>query len=336
MAEYNKVGFEQVVGHHEIINHLQNAILMDKVSHSYIFSGEQGAGKKLLTSLFAMTLQCEEHGKNPCLECDSCKKALSENHPDIIRVYHEKPNVISVDEIRRQVVNDVEIKPYKGPYKIYLINEADKMNVQAQIALLKTIEEPPAYAIIILLTSNADAMLPTIKSRCVTLHLKALSTDLVKEYLMERLHIPDYQAEIDASFAQGNIGRAKEVATSEEFAAMIDRAVLLLKRGGTMQLNELVEMLKELSGDKKRIFEYLDLFKMWFCDVLMFKATMEIDSLVFKNEYNYIREQARKCSYEGLDDIIGAIDKAKVRINANVNFDLTMELLFLTIRETLR
>ena len=328
-------GFDQVVGHSEIINHLQNAIVMDKVSHSYIFSGEPGAGKKLLASLFAMTLQCEEGGKNPCLTCDSCKKAISENHPDIIRVYHEKPNVISVDDIRNQVVNDVDIKPYKGPYKIYLVHEAEKMNVQAQNALLKTIEEPPAYAIIILLTSNADMMLPTIKSRCVTLHLKSLSDDLVKAYLMERLHVPDYQAEIDASFAQGNIGRAVEVATSEEFAAITERAIFMLKRGGTMELNELLEILKDLSGDKKKIYEYMDLFKMWFCDVLMFKATRDIDSLIFKNEYNFIKEQARKCSYEGLDDIIGAIDKAKVRINANVNFDLTMELLFLTIRETL-
>lgn len=329
-------GFDQVVGHGDIINHLQNAIVLDKVSHSYIFSGETGAGKKLLASLFAMTLQCEERKKDPCLVCDSCKKAASENHPDIIRVYHEKPNVISVDDIRTQVVNDVDIKPYRGPYKIYLIHDAEKMNVQAQNALLKTIEEPPAYAIIILLTSNADLMLPTIKSRCVTLHLKALSDDLVKKYLMERLRIPDYQAEIDASFAQGNIGRAKEVATSEEFAAMTERAIFMLKRGGKMELNELVEMLKEISAEKKKVFEYLDLFKMWFCDVLMFKATRDIDSLIFKNECNFIKEQARKCSYEGLDDIIDAIDKAKVRINANVNFDLTMELLFLTIREILK
>ena len=81
-------GFEQIVGHEDIIQHLQNAILADKVSHSYIFAGEPGAGKKLLTSLFAMTLQCREQKKDPCLNCDSCKKALSKNHPDIIYVYH--------------------------------------------------------------------------------------------------------------------------------------------------------------------------------------------------------------------------------------------------------
>lgn len=326
-------GFEQIVGHEDIIRHLQNAVLADKVSHSYIFAGEPGAGKKLLASLFAMTLQCQEHGKDPCLNCDSCNKALNRSHPDIIWVYHEKPNSISVEEVRAQVVADVDIKPYRGPYKIYLIPDAEKMTPQAQNALLKTIEEPPAYVVVILLTSSVDALLPTIVSRCVTLYLKALSDDLVKAFLMERLHVPDYQAEIDASFAQGNIGRAMEVATSEEFAEMTEQAVRILKYARRMDLSELAEIVKKISGDKKKAQEYLDLFKMWFRDVLLFKATREVDNLVFKNELNYIKEQAQNSSYEGLEEIMTAIDKAKIRLNANVNFDLTMELLFLTIRE---
>lgn len=326
-------GFDQVIGHGEIIEHLQNAILMDKVSHSYIFAGEPGAGKKLLAALFAMTLQCQEHGKDPCLKCSSCKRAMGKNHPDIIYIHHEKPNSISVDEIRDQLVNDVEIKPYQGPYKIYVVQDAERMTPQAQNALLKTIEEPPAYAVVLLLTSNAEELLPTIKSRCVTLHLKALSDDLVKEYLMESLHVPDYQAEIDASFAQGNIGKAQEVATSEEFAEMTEKAIQILKYSKDMELKELVEVTKNMAGDKQKIFEYLDFFKLWFRDVLMFKATREVDGLVFKNEINHIKERAKSSSYEGLEEIINAIDRAKTRLNANVNLDLTMELMFLTIRE---
>ena len=326
-------GFDQVIGHEDIIAHLQNAITMNKVSHSYIFAGERGAGKKLLASLFAMTLQCKEQKKEPCLNCVSCKRAMTKNHPDIIYIHHEKPNSISVDEIRDQIVNDVDIKPYEGPYKVYLIHDAEKMTVQAQNALLKTIEEPPAYAVIILLTNNTEALLPTIRSRCVTLYLKALSDDLVKEYLTDKLHLPDYQAEINASFAQGHIGKAREVATSEEFAEITERAVQILKYSRDMDLTELVEIIKKIAGDKEKVFEYLDLFKLWFKDVLLFKATREVDNLVFKNEINYIEEQATRSSYEGLEKIIDAIDKAKVRLNANVNFELSMELLFLTIRE---
>lgn len=127
----------------------------------------------MMASLFAMTLQCEKHGVEPCMECPSCKKAQSQNHPDIIYVKHEKPNTISIDEIREQLINDVMIKPYSSPYKIYIIDEAQKLTLQAQNALLKTIEEPPAYAVVMLLADNPDALLPTISSRCVQLNLKS-------------------------------------------------------------------------------------------------------------------------------------------------------------------
>ena len=169
--------FKDVVGHKDIINYIRNAVTENKVSHAYILNGERGSGKKMLANLFATTLLCEEQGPDPCNACHSCHQAESGNHPDIIRVTHEKPNTISVDDIRRQVNEDIQIKPYQGPYKIYIIAEADLMTVQAQNALLKTIEEPPAYAVIFLLTENAEALLPTITSRCVMLKLRNIKEE---------------------------------------------------------------------------------------------------------------------------------------------------------------
>ena len=155
---------QEIIGHEKIKEHLQNAIRMDKVSHAYIFNGPDKSGKMMLAERFAMALQCEEKKPTPCGECHSCKQALHHNQPDIIYVRHEKPNVISVDDIRTQLNHDIVVKPYAGPYKIYIIDEAEKLNPQAQNALLKTIEEPPAYAVIMLLTTNADLFLPTILS----------------------------------------------------------------------------------------------------------------------------------------------------------------------------
>lgn len=149
---------------------------------------------------------------------------------------------------------------------------------------------------------------------------------------MEHLHVPDYQAEIDASFAQGSIGRAKEAATSQEFAEMTQNALRILKYANTMEVYELSDAIKSLSEDKQNINDYLDIFQFWFRDVLMFKATQEIDNLVFKQEINFIREQAKQRSYENLENILDSIQKTKVRLKANVNFDLAFELLFLTIR----
>ena len=327
------IGFNNIIGHEEIIRHLKNAMQTGKVSHSYIFTGGAGSGKKLLATTFAMTLQCEAGGTEPCQKCESCKKAIGKNHPDIIMVNHEKPGTITIDEILEQVIHDVAVKPYYSPHKIYIIPDADLMTPQAQNALLKTIEEPPEYAVIMLLTQNVDALLPTIQSRCVRLDLKVVDDSLVKKYLMEHLHVPDYQAEIDASFAQGSIGRAREAATSEEFSNMTQNALKLLKYANKMEVYELADEIKKLSEEKHNINDYLDIFQFWFRDVLMFKATREIDNLVFKQEINFIKDQASQRSYENLEKILDAIAKTKVRLRANVNFELALELLFLTIRE---
>ena len=185
--------FKDILGHEEIISHLQNAIRLKKISHAYILDGEEGSGKNLLAQTFAQTLQCEKGEISPCGVCRSCKQTISGNQPDIIYVHHEKPGSIGVEDIRDQLCGDIQIRPYSSPYKIYLIDEAEKMTVQAQNALLKTIEEPPSYGVILLLTTNSEAFLPTILSRCVTLKLRPVKDSLIRSYLMEQLRIPDYR-----------------------------------------------------------------------------------------------------------------------------------------------
>ena len=136
MSEYNKI-----LGHENIINQLKNAIKSDKVSHAYIFNGEDGSGKNMLAKAFAEALLCEKGELEGCGECHFCKQTASNNNPDLVRVVHEKPASIGVDDVREQLVEDVYIKPYNGKYKVYIIDEAEKMTVQAQNAILKTIEE---------------------------------------------------------------------------------------------------------------------------------------------------------------------------------------------------
>ena len=166
--------FQDIIGQEQITGHLQNAIRMGKVSHAYIIQGEAGSGKKMLADIFATTLQCEEGGIEPCGRCQSCKQAISGNHPDIRHVIHEKAT-IGVDDIRLQLNNDIMVKPYSRPYKVYIIDEAEKMTEQAQNAMLKTIEEPPEYAVILLLTVNAKLLLPTILSRCILLNVRPVA-----------------------------------------------------------------------------------------------------------------------------------------------------------------
>lgn len=326
-------GFQEILGHEQIIEHLQNAIKTDKVSHAYILDGPDMSGKKMIADAFSMTLQCEKKGIKPCMECHSCKQALGKNQPDIIYLQHEKPNTISVDDIRSQINNDIGVKPYSSKYKVYIVDEAEKMNVQAQNALLKTIEEPPAYAVILLLTNNAEIFLPTILSRCVRLSLKAVPDEKIRSYLMEHYEVPDYKADVCVAFAQGNVGKAIELAESEDFNEIKNSALQLIKRLDDIELYEMTEAVKQIGTYKLQINDYFDLIMIWYRDVLLYKATADVNKLIFKEEVYEIKKEASKSSYGGIENILEALEKAKIRLNANVNFDLVIELLLLTIKE---
>lgn len=362
-------GFSDIVGHEQIIAHLKNAIALDKVSHAYILDGPEHAGKRLLAEAFAMTLQCETvqgtfseeeepeqmmlfdlpAGKDfgvsqaardraamtePCLECRSCKQALGKNQPDIIYVTHDK-TVISVEDIRTQINGDICLKPYSSKYKIYIVDEAEKMNVQAQNALLKTLEEPPAYAVILLLTTNADAFLPTIRSRCVRLTLRSVPNEQIREYLMRRCQIPDYQADVSVAFAQGNVGQARLLATSEQFNEIKDYTVQLVQKISTLSISDLIDELRVLTDQKENIPVFLDLLLLLFRDVLLYKATAIPEGLIFTEQTFLIRQIADRVSYRGISRILKAIETAGRRIGANVNVSLTLEMLLLDIKENI-
>lgn len=326
-------GFRTIVGQEQMKEQLKNGIRAGKVSHAYIINGEKSSGKEYLAKVFAQTLQCEQGGEEPCEECHSCKQAQTNNQPDIIRVTHEKPNTISVDDIRAQINNDVAIKPYSSKYKIYIVNEAEKMTAQAQNAILKTLEEPPEYAVIMLLTSNVNSLLPTILSRCVVLNMKPVADEKMKKFLMEEMQVPDYKAEVCVAFARGNVGKAKALATSEDFENVKNEALSLIKYIHEMELSEIIAAIKKITEYKLEITDYLDILAIWYRDVLLFKATADANHLVFREEIGALRKNAANTTYEGIETVIKALETAKRRLDANVNFDLTMELLMLSIQE---
>ncbi|MBQ0043100.1 MAG: DNA polymerase III subunit [Lachnospiraceae bacterium] len=327
--------FSEIIGQEQMKEVMKKAVTSGAPSHAYIICGERSSGKEFIARLFAAALQCENHTQEgePCNDCHACHQAISGNHPDIIRVLHERPNTIGVDDIRSQINNDIVIKPYQGPYKIYIMNEGEKMTAQAQNALLKTLEEPPAYGIILILTSNLDNMLPTILSRCVVLNMKPAPDEEIRAYLMRELQVPDYKADVCVAFARGNVGKAKALATSEEFDNIKEDAVGLLKSIDGMDVSEIIAAVRKITEYKFNIDDYLDIIAVWYRDVLLFKATGDANHLIFKSELPFIREVADASTYEGIDNVIDAIDKAKSRLKANVNFDLTMQLLIMTIKE---
>lgn len=324
--------FAEIVGHEQIKEHMQAAIRDKKPFHAYLFQGEEGVGKEALARTFAAGLQCQsESADKPCKECVSCRQMESGNQPDVIWVTREKAS-LGVDEIREQLCNTMDIKPFSSPYKIYLVPEAEKMTEAAQNALLKTIEEPPEYGIVILMTSNISALLPTIQSRCLTMEFRPLSTAVVESYVKEHCQVPDYQARASAAFAQGNLGKAMRYAKSEDFIERKDHIISLLRHVEQMDLSEMLAVIKDLGTRKDEVRDYIDLMVLWYRDVLLFKATKDINQLLFQDEASYISREASHRSYEKIEEILQAFEKAKVRLRANVNFDITMELMLLTLK----
>lgn len=330
--------FTDILGNEQIKTHFQTAYESGNVSHAYIIDGPDGSGKRLFAESFAALLQCEGPISNePCGQCHNCKQMEAVSHPDVIHVTHEKPATISVDDVRNQINADIATKPYQSRYKIYIVDEAEKMNEQAQNALLKTIEEPPEYGIIILLTTNANGFLPTILSRCIRLQLKPVAKDEIVKFLMKNHAVVDYKATEAACFAMGSVGKAVRLATSSHFSETRDHAVGIMKRISDIDITEAVAAVKKIADFKKEyqidVYDYLDIMIMWYRDVLMYKATMDATDLIFKEEVYDIIRKADKSSYNGLQICIEELEKAKIRLDRNVNFDLTIELLLLKLKE---
>lgn len=324
--------FQDIIGQKEITGHLQKAIQMGKLSHAYIIQGASGSGKRMLADTFAMTLQCEEGGTEPCGHCQSCRQAVSGNHPDIRHLTHEKA-AIGVDDIRSQLNNDILVKPYSRPYKVYIIEDAEKMTEQAQNAMLKTIEEPPEYAVILLLTVNAKLLLPTVLSRCILLNVRPVAKAGITKLLKERYGIAGYLAEIAADFSDGIPGRAVAYAQSGEFTQQKEEVLKLVKRISSVPAEELYKKSKELAGRKQELPELLTLMNLWYRDVLVMKATNGQGTPVFREEETELRRQAEECSLRDIECCMEAIEELRMRLTANVNTEVAVEMLLCRLKE---
>ena len=326
-------GFGEILGNEQVKQHFQKAIETGRISHCIILSGEEGIGKRMAADAFAQTLLCENReGMEPCGKCHSCQQFAGGNHPDVLYPSHEKPATFGVDDVREGIVKDILIKPYASKWKVYIVDEAQKLTAAAQNALLKTIEEPPAYGIILLLTTNASGLLETIRSRSVVLSMKPVTREDFEKKLRAE-GVEEEKLEQLYRFTQGNIGKALKLSSSEDFSELVDLMMRLLRGAGNMSFAELLECIALLERHKLSVKDCFDLMRLWYRDVLVYKATRDPNLLVFSQELVDVSRVAQVSSYGGIEQVIEAIDKASVRLDANVNFPLTMELLWMTIRD---
>ena len=200
------MGFEGLLGNQRLKDNLRTSVGRGHGSHFYLISGPAGSGKKTLARLLGAALMCQNSEK-PCMHCTACRKVLADTHPDFITVTDPEHKNIPVKMIR-QVREEMFILPNEADRKVYMI--AQDMGIEGQNALLKILEEPPAYGVFLLLTDNPEKLLPTVRSRCVELTLQALPEDTLKSALKKDFPQADEEA-INAAIwrSGGYLGQAK-------------------------------------------------------------------------------------------------------------------------------
>ncbi|MCR4762468.1 MAG: DNA polymerase III subunit delta' [Lachnospiraceae bacterium] len=349
-------GFSDIIGQNQMKEHLRHALRTGRISHAYLFTGAEGMGKKMVAGTFARTILCENRQERDgmpeaCGTCPACVMTQAGTHPDLRILTHEK-KTYGIDEVRTQFVQDIVLKPMKGEHRVYIIPEADRMTAAVQNAILKTLEEPPAYAVILLLTERPDALLATILSRTVQLPLKPVSDKEIEELLKSRYRIPDYLAHECAAVAAGNVGLAIGYSGSDRLFRMVEQTAGLLSGLDRLMTADMMERLSEIlldpdpeAAEKKKktalkdagdreLERFLDLLMILNRDAMVYKATGDPEKLVFTKQLAYDREAAKK-SWFMLDQNNRRIEEARRRLQSNVNTDLTLELLLLGMKGNL-
>lgn len=322
--------FQEIWGNQRLLQHLHMAVKNEKTSHAYLFVGGTGAGKRMIANTFAKYLLCTAKQDEPCDVCDSCRVFDSGNHPDVIYVTSQK-KTLGVDEIRGQILETVDIKPYHYDKKIYIIHQAHTMTVQAQNALLKTLEEPPAYAVFLLLAEKTEAFLPTVLSRTVTLKINPLSEDEIRRYLIQKGLVSEEEGAFFAAYGQGRIGHALELIEDDAFRQMREDILAKMSHLPSMRLSEALLLAKEWEIFKNDT-RFLDIIGLWYRDLLAVKALRDERFIIQKDKKELLYSAAKE-PMEVLGKKAAAVTKAKERIIQNGNFRLTMEVMLMELKE---
>lgn len=330
-------GLSAVYGNELAKSNLRENIRKGHVRHAYMITGEEGLGKKTLVNGFLLELFCEDPDEatgEPCLKCPECKKILSKNHSDVIFISLQKGKSIGVEEIREKVQNTVLERPISSRYKVYVIYDGELLTIQAQNALLKVLEEPPDYVVFILVVDDETKILDTIRSRVTRVQMKPLLDSQVRGYFSEVLNAKDEKTGICVAFARGNLGRAIMLYQDETFSDWYQRLIQMIKNIRQMNPAQLRTEVMKLIKSCPNLGEALDLMELWYRDLMLYMVTKDMNGLVFYGESKTFRTMASYGSTLGVQEIMNRIQVARERLSANVNPELTMELLFLAIKET--
>lgn len=318
--------FSEIYGHEKPIAILKSAMAKDRIAHAYLFYGMDGIGKKTSASVFARALNCGD-GEPPCDTCASCRKAEHNNNPNIIKVQAEGQNIKigAVKEIQARMT----FRPAEGR-RVFILQEADRMNAAAANALLKTLEEPSAGNILLLTTARPHALPMTILSRCQHLRFSPLPTREVARFLREKEGLEATAAEILAASSGGSIGRALEM-NREDFLTLRNAILELFAEDNPEDLLQRLAFAGRLGSEREEILERLRILRNGYRDGLVYRETGEKERLMFRDRAEVIAALASRLSGRDLIGNIAAVETAMSAIAQNANKSLTLEAMLIKL-----
>lgn len=311
------MSFNDIIGHDMIKFQIENSIKSGMVSHAHLFLGEDGTGKSLLAEELALKIIGRE---------------VKKDYVDIVKYKKLNTQSVVVDDIRN-IVEEVNKKPFEGDKKVIIIYNSDKMTVQAQNALLKTIEEPPKGVYIILLCENIESILPTIVSRCQVHKLKRLSEDEILEFISKKnSKINENDAKVIASLSDGIAGRAEMFLSDDSFKDIRNKLLDLINDIYSADLYGLLGYEKFFIKYKNKYKEILTWILSFIRDILVYKETGDTKMILNLDKITSIKELATKFSFVKLNDIINVVENTSGNLKSNVNPQLTFDMMLLNFK----
>lgn len=326
------MGFSGVIGQEEVIRSLENDMKYGRIGHAYVFSGTAGIGKKTVAGIFAGMLICNAADiSDPCGVCQACRLFISGANPDF-RLIKAEGTSIGVDEIR-EIQGSVAIRPMYSKRKVYIIEDADNMTVQAQNCLLKTLEEPPSYVVLILTASNYESLLETIRSRARRISFKKNTNAQVRQVIAEKYGNDARGIEFAAAYADGIIGTALDLIETEEFIGLREKTFELVNRIKNSGLADIFSTFSFFEDNRDDYNVILDMMAMFYRDMLVAGETENEKILINSDKRDIIFNNARKYSPQQLVADIEQIEAARRAIKQNANFQLAVEQMLIKLRE---
>ena len=347
---------------------LRNLLERNRVPHGMLFWGPSGVGKRMAAMEFAKALLCKQGGVDACDECLTCRKLMHGNHPDVKVISPAgKTRIIKVDTIAEEVIELSAYQPYEADWRVFILQDAERLNVAAQTKFLKTLEEPPGRSLFILLSEAPRMLLPTIRSRCLSVRFRSLNPETVAAMLREQRDLPEDLSHSIAALSQGQMTRALDLVESEkreivlavvkrlgegedpfglceDFLANLEdqRKALETTVGSKLSKEERSTLTpKDLEDLKEQqdaliagllrgaMLEYLYLLETWYRDELVYKVTSNAEALLNKDQTALI--EAHVSTHAGAKVL--AIERARRFLNTTIPFDRVFRDLFFTLAE---